>query len=171
MTFLFLIVLAFIAIAIYLFFRSENFLKQLKATQRELKASKKVYQHLNESLVTVATKNEEFLKFRFKKIEQYVEARNLPLTSYLESMSPLVQHYGHILFEVSSGNSKVKPVVQKCYEAHKKGSYKDFTNFMNSQDATVKRLWNNDNAQGLIALVEHLLMGLQEQAGMDIAAK
>ena len=163
MAVLFIIIIIFVAIVIMLFYRAENYLKQLKVAQKELVNAQKNYQLLNTSLVTTAAKHEELLKLRLKKIEQQVNDSNLTVSPSIDIISPLVCHYGQIVFEVSSGKSKLKPMVQNCFDIHQKGLYKEFLSFINLQDNSIRKQWNYDNTAGYVTLVEQLLASLQEQ--------
>lgn len=163
MAIIILIVFVFIAVAIFLFFRAERIQKQLNHALRELGQSRKLFQSLNDAIAITASKNEEFSKFRFKQLEERIEARKLPLTQHAETISPLIQNYAHIFCEVAGKKAQLKPVAQKCYDSIKKGSYKGFITFINGQEKHLKRMWANDSLNGFISLVESLILDLEKQ--------
>jgi len=143
------IIVIFVAVSIYFYFRSERLYHQVIAVKRELFDTKKEAQALSEATALIAQKSEEQLKQRFKKIqEQQGEDKSIDI------FAPLINNYARIFGETMRGKGQLHKITQKCYDGFQKGSYRQFTGFINSLDKQISRAWGQNNVSGLITFTE-----------------
>jgi hypothetical protein len=155
MFFSLVIIVIFVVISVYYYFRSEKLTAELKAVKKEASHIKKESKLMIDAFAVVAKKNEDFLDARFKAAQsQSTDNESVVL------LTPLVTNYATIFRESIRGKGEMHKVVKKCCENFQPGSYKRLTTFINSQDAQVKRAWNSNNLKGFIVFMEAMILAL-----------
>jgi len=153
------IIAAFVFISIYFFFRAENLQRELILAKRDISNTRRENKFFLDALVLTAKRNEESAKYRLKAIEQKMENCKVELErNHLKMISPLVNNYSAIFIECLKGKGQMSIITKKCYENFQAGFYEEFSTFIGQKDATIKRMWANNNLNGFIALTEALLL-------------
>ena len=156
MIFVLVLLLVFILVSIYFFFRAEKLQQELLQAKRDAANAQKENKSLVEVLLTVSTRYEEFSQHRLQTIKD--KLAQLPdEDKQLAIITPLIKNYSFIFRESMKGSAQLKAITHKCYESQKKNSYKEFTTFIASCEPHVKRMWSGNNLNGYISLVEALL--------------
>ncbi|GAA6205748.1 MULTISPECIES: hypothetical protein [Thalassotalea] len=149
------IIVLFVVISVYYYFRSEKLIAELKAVKKEASQIKKESKMMIDAFAVVAQKNEDFIHARFTAAQsERTDNESVVL------LTPLVTNYATIFRESIRGKGEMHKVVKKCCENFQPGSYKRLTTYINSQDAQVKRAWNSNNLKGFIVFMETMILGL-----------
>ena len=162
MIFVLSLLLIFVMVSVYFFFRAEKLQQQLLIAKRDASSAQKKNKSLVDVLLMVSTRYEEFSQHRLQVINDNVaklpdEGRQLAI------ITPLIKNYSLIFREAMKGQAQLKVITHKCYEGHKKNSYKEFTTFIADCEPHIKRMWSGNNLNGFIALVEALLYEQNQQ--------
>ncbi|MGJ8693066.1 MAG: hypothetical protein ACSHW0_11360 [Thalassotalea sp.] len=154
------LIVLFVLISIYLFFRAEGLQTQLNKAKRETKQIKKDNTALIESMLVSATKNEEFTRFRLNEIKSTIEEDRLTeaLSDEIEILTLLTLHYSSIYRECLLGQVQLKTITKTCFDACAPGAFNNFTRYIATQEIGIKKMWASNNLQGFISLVEALLL-------------
>lgn len=163
MIFVLIVTAIFVAVSIYYFFRAEKLDAQLKATRREFSQAKKSTKAMTDTVAVIASKHEEFLKFRLKALQKNIEDEN-----DLRFVSPLINNYGHIFRTCLTSKNQLKPTAEKCFESMSPGSYKDFVTYVSSKEVHIRKMWADNNLNGFMSLVEALLVEVSETANSKV---
>ncbi|WP_281559178.1 hypothetical protein [Thalassomonas sp. RHCl1] len=156
MIFVLSLLLIFVLVSVYFFFRAEKLQQELRLAKRDATNAQKENKSLVEVLLQVSTRYEEFSQHRLQTIKDRV-AQLEGEDRQLQIISPLIKNYSLIFRESMKGKAQLKAITQKCYESQKKHSYKEFTTFIAGCESHVKRMWSGNNLNGFISLVEALL--------------
>lgn len=161
MIFVVSVIVVFIAISVYFFFRAESLQRELLAIKREVKTTKKENKSLVDSTVLMMSRNDEFAKNRLQALKEK-HSDNDEVLLKLELITPLINNYNNIASELVQGKGVLSKIVNKCYVGGDVNGYKDFTLFINREGDAIKRLWTSNDFKGFLSLVEMLLLA-QEQ--------
>jgi len=153
----------FVVVSIYYYFRAESLYRQLMVSKKELSQLKKDTKTMVDSLAVVAQKNEEFVKFRFNKLQNKDDEESAAL------LIPLVNNYAGIFSESIRGKRKMHKIAQKCCENHQTGSYKKLTAYIGNQEAHIKRMWSSNNVNGFMSFMEAMLVELEKTKEANVA--
>lgn len=156
MIFVVSVIVIFIAISVFFFFRAENLQRELLVVKREIKLTKVENKSVVESMALMINRNEEFARKRLEKLKERFSG-NPEINMKLEMISPLINNYQAIASECLKGNGKLSKIVNQCYVAIEPEAYKNFTLFINKEGEAIKRLWLSNDLKGFISLVEMLL--------------
>ncbi len=159
MVFVLVVTAIFVAVSIYFFFRSEKLEAELKAKRREYSQTLKSSKAMADTVAVVASKHEEFLKFRLSKLQEITEENN-----DLKYVTPLINNYGLIFRNCFSANKQLKPTAEKCFESINPGSYKGFVTYLGTKDAHIRKMWAEGGLNGFMSLVEALLVEVNKSA-------
>lgn len=163
MVFVLIVTAIFVAVSIYFFFRAEKLEAQLKSTRREFSQSKKSTKAMTDTVAVIASKHEEFLKFRLKTLQKNIEDE-----SELKFVIPLINNYGHIFRACLTTKNQLKPTAEKCFESVSPGSFKGFVTYISSKDVHIRKMWADNNLSGFMSLVEALLVEVSEKAKQNV---
>jgi hypothetical protein len=152
MIFTLIIIVLFVGISIYFFFKAEALQRQILLFKREATTLKKESKLLIDSMAVIAKRNEEFVKRRIKQV-----AENKEKTEGLILLHSLSHSYSTIFIASAKGKGQLHKIVKKCCEGYEAGSYKKLTSYIANQDQQIKRFWGSNNLNGYIALIETLL--------------
>jgi len=147
-----------LGICIYMFYRAESLQKQVSLFQREIKSTNIDNQNLIDTIAIITLKNEEIANKRLQSITE----KNTELSDMVVIVTPFIKNYSLIIRETIKGNGQLTPVVKKLYDGVDKNAYKEFVNYINQQEASVRRLWSSNNMPGYISLVDTLFVLLEE---------
>ncbi len=155
MSFVLSIMVIFVIVSIYFFFRAEKLQRELIIAKRERVAIDKENRNLNDAFAQIANRYQGFSKDRLQQLSQ----QDTPKINedYLRKITPLINNYGIIFSECIKGKGRMQSIVKKCYNNEHDGAFKDFTLFIKSTDTQTKRMWSSNNLSGFISLVEALL--------------
>ena len=156
MIFSLFIVIVFVAVSIYYYFRSEKLDAELKSVKKEASNNKKESKILVDAFAVVAKKNEDFISFRFKAAQENCSDNEL-----IVLLTPLVTNYAMIFRESIRGKDEMHKVAKKCCESYQPGSFKRLTLYINSQETHIKRAWSSNNLKGFIAFMEGMMLSMK----------
>ncbi|WDE11734.1 hypothetical protein [Thalassomonas haliotis] len=156
MIFILSLLLIFVLVSVYFFFRAEKLQQELRLAKRDANTAQKENKSLVEVLLQVSTRYEEFSQHRLQTIKDKLAQLEEEDRQVL-IIAPLIKNYSLIFRESMKGKAQLKAITQKCYESQKKHSYKEFTTFIAGCEPHVKRMWSGNNLNGFISLVEALL--------------
>lgn len=156
MFFVLIIMVLFVLISIYFFFRAEKLQRQLMIQQRQSSDTRKENKALVESMVLIATRGQEFSINRLQRLKKY-GSTNEQLMIHAELISPLINNYSIIFMECLKGKGKLKTVSKKCFENSNSAAYKKFVALIVTSDEQLKRYWASDSLSGFLFLVDALL--------------
>ncbi|NMP30631.1 hypothetical protein HII17_03565 [Thalassotalea sp. M1531] len=152
-----IVVVIFVVVSIYFYFRSERLQHELMQQKRESVQTRKDYKLLMDTLAVVAAKQSEFYLFRYNATKEKAEKIAPTIASDMALIWPIVNNYSAIFRSCSSGKEKLRPIVEKCFESYKIGSFKEFLRFISGQEKHIKRMWASDNLNGFMSMMEALL--------------
>jgi hypothetical protein len=157
MIFLIVITLLFLFLTIYFYFRVEKLQREIGKVKSENKNHQKENKALLESLILVASRQEEFAKNRFQLIQSAVDSES---TFYeeLRILSPFINNYAAIFRACLKGKGQLSVFTKKCYDSGDPESYSQFSALMAKQDSKIKRIWGSNTLNGYLTLVETLLV-------------
>lgn len=161
MIFVLIMLAIFVAVSIYFFFRSEALSQQLRLAKREALDANQQNQAFIDTLALLASRHEEFAKFRLKSIKD--QASGEQQKAQLELISPLLNNYSAIFQVCLKKGGQLKTVSQKYFKQEDKNGFNAFTKHIAKQEAHVKRMWSDNNFNGFISLVEALLFEAAKQ--------
>lgn len=150
------IIVVFVVVSIYYYFRAEKLYAELNVVKKEAKIIKKESKMMVDAFAVIANKSEEFVKFRFSKLEE--KSNN---TEALATLTPLIVSYSAIYRESIKGKGEMHKIAQKCCESYQSGSYNRLTNLIKLQESSIKRAWASNNLKGLISFMEAMLFELE----------
>ncbi|WP_286263508.1 hypothetical protein [Thalassotalea atypica] len=162
MIFVLILVVIFILVSIYFYFRAEKLQQELRVIRREFTQSKKDSKAIADKMALVASRHEEFAKFRLKLIQECKLANKVELEKQIQFIAPLINNYGAIFRACSSSKDQLKPMSEKCFEGLNPGSYNGFVTYINGKEAHIRKMWSSNNLIGFISLVEALLIDLNK---------
>lgn len=152
------VILIFVVVSVYYYFRAEKLSREIYAIKKESAVYKKEAKLMIDTFAIVAKKNEEIVKFRFEQIQ-----KNNDLKETTELLLPLVNNYAAIFSECIRGKGRLHKIVQKCCESYQEGSYKKLAVHINQQEAHIKRNWSSNNITGFISFLDAILLTLDKQ--------
>lgn len=156
MIFMLLVVAVFVGVSVYFYFRSENLQRELLNVRRESSQTRKNNKVMADAMALVASKHEEFYKFRLKSLKKRA-ADNSAISHDLTLIMPLIDNYSAIFRACLASKEQLKVIVKKCYDNIDANHFKDFQKFISGKETHVKRMWSSNNLNGFISLVEALL--------------
>jgi hypothetical protein len=149
-----LIIVLFVALSIYFFFRAEKLQHSLLRLNRETSNKLKENTALTKSIALIASNHEEFAKSRLQKLLTNKEQ----CSGNIELIKPLINNYAVIFSECLKEKGKLQVAAKKCFENQGAHDYKEFVNKVIKNDEKIQRLWTSNNVIGFISLVEALLV-------------
>ena len=157
------VIALFVIISIYFFLRAENLQRELLLAKRASTNIHKEKKALLDTMMLVAKRNDESVKYRLKRIQKEVnEHQATDKKQTLNIITPLINNYSAIFLGCLKGKGQLGAMTKKCYESNKVGSFQDFTKFIAKRDPSLRRMWASNNLQGFIALTEALLIEQEE---------
>lgn len=163
MIFVVSIIVIFIGISVFFFYRAEGLQRQLIKIKREISLGKKENQALAETVILVFNQSEAFAKQRLQGLKDKKIAAKEDLQD-IELITPLINNYALICQESLKGEGRVSKVVNKCYVSIEADGYKNFKRYIDKQDDNTQRLWLSNSFKGYISLVERLLVKYENTA-------
>ena len=154
----FIVLALFIGISIYFFFRAEKLQRLLTAQKREVYQSRKDAKLLSDSMILVASKYEEFAKFRLQALKNKLHDAEEPESPQLELLTPLVNNYAAIYRACLSAKEQLKPATKKCYDSYRADAFGKFITLIQKKEKHVQRMWSSNNLNGFISLIEALII-------------
>ena len=152
------IIVIFVAVSIYFYFRAENLYRQLMLVKKEAAGAKKESKHLTDNIALLAKKQQDSAQHRIKRIKELVKDEQ-----DVEILQPLINNYSAILLESIRGKGQMQKMAQKCCESYGKGHFKQLTNHIAKQEQHVKRFWSANNQNGFISFIEAMLLELESK--------
>ena len=149
-----LIIVLFVALSIYFFFRAEKLQHSLLRLNRETSNKLKENTALTKSIALIVSNHEEFAKSRLQKLLTNKEQ----CSESIELIKPLINNYAVIFSECLKEKGKLQVAAKKCFENQGAHDYKEFVNKVIKNDEKIQRLWTSNNVIGFISLVEALLV-------------
>lgn len=151
------IIVVFVVVSIYYYFRSEKLYAELKSVKKEASVIKKESKLMVDSFAVIAKKNEDFIGFRFKAIQEHCKDNES-----LVLLTPLVTNYATIFRESIRGKGEMHKIAKKCCESYQAGSFKRLNSHIATQDAHIKRAWSSNNINGFISFMEAMIILLEK---------
>ena len=155
MIFVLSITVIFVGLSVYFYFRAEGLQRALFIAKKEFSSTQKENKYYIESMAIIAKRNEDFVKNRL----QIIKEQEILDTENIEIITPLINNYAAIFIECLKGKGKLQPITKKCYESYDNEGFKKLVVHISKQEASVKRMWSNNNLSGYISLIEALLQG------------
>jgi len=162
MAFLIAILVLFIIISVYFFFRAERFQRLLNTANRENKLTQKENKTLYEAMAITFGHHEEFLKQRLSIVKQRKELAN-DSTKELDLISPLIQNYALIAKECLKSQNQLFKTIQKCYMAGEVNRFNELQTYIKTKDKVVQRMWSSNHLKGFLSLAEALVIEQEQQ--------
>lgn len=156
MIFSLFIVIVFVVLSVYYYFRSEKLAVELKGIKKEASIIKKESKVMIDAFAIVVKKNEDFIHFRFKAAQENCKDNEL-----IVLLTPLVTNYATICRESIRGKDEMHKIAKKCCENYQSGSFKRLTIYINSQESHIKRAWNSNNLKGFVTFMESMVLSLK----------
>lgn len=159
------ILLVFVLLSVYFFFRVEKLQRQVTLQKKETSQTKKDNKLLSDATALLASRYDEFAKFRFNKIKERIDQNDADKTAAskeVEIITPLIVNYAAIYRACITSKGQLKPTAKKCFDSYDANSFKIFVEFIGKQDNHVKRMWSSNNLNGFVSLVETLLLNLEK---------
>jgi hypothetical protein len=157
------VIALFVVISIYFFFRAENLQRELLLAKRTSNNVNKEKKALLDTMMLVAKRNDESVKYRLKRIQKEVKDQQASdKEQRLKIITPLINNYSAIFLGCLKGKGQLGAITKKCYENNKMNSFQEFTKFIAKGEPSIRRMWASNNLQGFIALTEALLIEQEE---------
>lgn len=151
------IIVVFVVVSVYYYFRSEKLYAELKAVKKEASVIKKESKMMVDAFAVIAKKNEDFINFRFQALqEQSKDNESIVL------LTPLVSNYATIFRESIRAKGEMHKIAQKCCESYQSGSFKRLSTYIATQDAHIKRAWSSNNIKGFVTFMEGMIIQLEK---------
>lgn len=166
MIFLVAIILLFLLLTIYFYFRAEKLQRELGKVKSESYNQRKENKISLDALILVASKQEEFAKNRLQLMESSIDKEN-SLYDELKILSPLINNYAAIFRACLKGKGQLSVFTKKCYDSGDPQAYGHFSTLINKQDSKTKRIWNSNTLNGYLTLVETLLARYEDNIRKD----
>ncbi|WP_448565727.1 hypothetical protein [Thalassotalea ganghwensis] len=160
MIFVLAILAIFVAVSVYFYFRAETLQRKLVEIKKETSSTKKENQLLADAIALIAKKNEEFIQFRLATLKERCQEGEV-LILYL---TPLAKNYAAIVRESLKGKGQTNKIIKKCFDAYDPTSFQKLSSFISKQGGHYKRMWNSNNLNGFMSLVEALLNEAEKEA-------
>ena len=151
------IIVVFVVVSVYYYFRSEKLYAELKSVKKEASVIKKESKMMVDSFAVIAKKNEDFISFRFQAIQEHSKDNES-----LVLLTPLVTNYATIFRESIRGKGEMHKLAKKCCESYQAGSFKRLSAHIATQDAHIKRAWSSNNINGFISFMEAMIILLEK---------
>lgn len=166
MIFLIAITVLFILLTIYFYFRVEKLQREIDKVKSENRNQRKENKALLESLILVASRQEEFAKIRFQLIKESLNKEDA-IYEELGILAPLINNYAAIFRACLKGKGHLSVYTKKCYDSGDPQSYNQFSRLIAKQDTKIKRMWSSNTLNGYLTLVENLLMKYENNCNKD----
>lgn len=151
------IIIVFVVVSVYYYFRSEKLYAELKAVKKEASAIKKESKVMVDSFAVIAKKNEDFINFRFQAIQEYSKDNESVVL-----LTPLVTNYATVFRESIRGKGEMHKIAKKCCESYQAGSFKRLSAHISSQENHIKRAWTSNNISGFVTFMEAMIIALEK---------
>jgi hypothetical protein len=166
MLFSLVIIVMFVLISIYFYFRTEKLEREVVKQKQSSSLANKENTVLADTIVNVGQKNAEFAKHRLKRISLKVES----LEKYsreaqeqrIEIISPLINNYDLIFQDSVKAKGRLKLITKECYDSVSPTAFQSFGSFIKRSEKHIARNWSSNNLAGFITLVEGLLLDYEE---------
>ena len=159
------IIVVFVVVSIYYYFRSEKLYAELNTVKKEASIIRKESKLMIDSFAVIAKTNEEFINFRFQAIQEKCKDNES-----IVLLTPLMTNYAAIFRESIRGKGEMHKIVKKCCEGYQSGSYKRLSTFIASQDTHIKRAWSSNNVKGFIMFMEAMIIMLEKPKAIKVSA-
>lgn len=159
---LLLITTLFVVISVYFFFRAEKFQRALIVLNRDTAKAQKEKDMLTKSMANIAGNNEEFIKNRFQRLMNKVKCQQT--SNDLTLISPMINNYAFIFKACLIKKGVLHSTTKKTFSSLGDDAYKNFIESIVKKDTKIQRLWNHNNFNGFICLVEALIVKYEQQS-------
>lgn len=153
MIFVLAIIVIFVAVSIYFFFKAEALQRELLLQSKALSVLKKENRNHMDLMAIIAQRYEEITVRRFVELRTELPEK----LAMFDIIAPMINNYAAIINDSVQHKGELQSSVKKVYEGYQKGSYKGLTNYINQADKEIKRAWASNNLNGFIILVEALI--------------
>lgn len=166
MLFSLVIIVMFVLISVYFYFRAEKLEREVVKQKQSASLANKENTVLADTIVNVGQKNAEFAKHRLKRISLKVES----LEKYsreaqeqrIEIISPLINNYDLIFQDSVKAKGRLKLITKECYDSVSPTAFQSLGSFIKRSEKHIGRNWSSNNLTGFITLVEGLLLDYEE---------
>lgn len=164
MIFSLFIIIVFVALSVYFYFKAEKLNRQIFLAKKEVALAKKESKVMIDAFAVVAKQNEELIKYRFEQFKN-----NFPESEISTLLYPLVANYSSIFLDSAKGSGRMHSMVKKCCESYQEGSYKRFTFMISKQELHIKKMWKGNHIRGFMSFMDAILIVAEKNSPDTLA--
>jgi hypothetical protein len=166
MLFSLVIIVMFVLISIYFYFRAEKLEREVVKQKQSSSLVNKENIALADTILNVGQKNADFAKHRLKiislKVESLEKYSREAQEQRIDIISPLINNYNLIFQDSVKAKGRVKLITKECYDSISPTAFQSFGSFIKRSEQHIARNWSSNNLTGFITLVEGLLLDFEE---------
>jgi hypothetical protein len=166
MLFSLVIIVMFVLISIYFYFRAEKLEREVVKQKQSSSLVNKENIALVDTILNVGQKNADFAKHRLKiislKVESLEKYSREAQEQRIDIISPLINNYNLIFQDSVKAKGRVKLITKECYDSISPTAFQSFGSFIKRSEQHIARNWSSNNLTGFITLVEGLLLDFEE---------
>ena len=164
-----LITALFVFISVYFYFRAEKLQQSIVSLKRDTAKAHKENQAFSKSMALIASKTEESTKNRLQLLIDRADSKDN--ADELALLQPLVNNYAILFKACLMKKGKLHSTTKQCFTALENNVYKEFLEKLIKKDSKIQRIWNSNDFNGFITLVEALLVKYEKDSQDNLAAQ